>query len=90
MSAKAPETVNEEEKDWLRKYSEQTCEIFSAEFKENKERFPKYDALLNRFAQASAETIEKGRQHFSAIDTAHNELCIARLILKNLTRLCQY
>ena len=69
--------------EWLKGYAATVESTFGSLFERNAERFETYHQPVNRFASCVQTVIDKGIAHFSAIDEAHNELCIAAALLKN-------
>jgi hypothetical protein len=68
---------------WIKKYSGDVINHFAAEFKEAGDRFQKYQSVLKRFSDTVEKTLETDWSLFTAVDEAHNELCIASALLNN-------
>jgi hypothetical protein len=71
---------------WVRAHAEEVTHAFGPEFAAASDRFTQGQLLLDRFDAAIETVLKNGRGHFSAIDEAHNEICIASALLAN-TRL---
>lgn len=69
---------------WLSEYESAVVALFSSEFKDEADRFTEGIRLLNRFVASIEEVRKRGRGFFRAVDEAHNELCIAVALLKNV------
>ena len=61
-------------------------DAFAPEFAAASDRFVQGHLLLDRFNAAIETVLKHGKGHFSAVDEAHNEICIASALLAN-TRL---
>lgn len=81
MPAKQPMRYGEIE--WLSAYADEVMEVFRTRFVSASDRFKRYQPLLDRFTLAVNAVNANGRSLFSAVDEAHNELCIASAILEN-------
>lgn len=68
---------------WLNGYATEVCDAFRAEFRAAEVRFTSWQPLLLRFTEAVDYVLHSGRRYFSAVDEAHNELCVASAILGN-------
>lgn len=68
---------------WLNGYAAEVCDAFRAEFRAAEVRFTGWQPLLLRFTEAVDCVLHSGRRYFSAVDEAHNELCVASAILGN-------
>lgn len=66
---------------WLNDYATEVRNTFGTEFSAAEDRFARGKATLQRFTDAVDRVIKDGRSYFSAVDEAHNELCIASAIL---------
>jgi len=71
---------------WVKAHAAGVMQTFWREFDAAKDRFKEGELLLDRFNGAIDSVLKKGRGHFSAVDEAHNEICIASALLAN-TRL---
>ena len=81
MAAGIP--LDDEETTWINSYADEVCETFGAEFREAADRFARWKPLVQPFTQAVDCVLTHGHGYFSAVDEAHNELCIASAILAN-------
>jgi hypothetical protein len=70
---------------WVKAHAAEVTQTFGAEFAV-RDRFAQGQLLLDRFNAAIDSVLKNGRGHFSAVDEAHNEICIASALLAN-TRL---
>jgi hypothetical protein len=68
---------------WINGYAAEVRGPFSTEFGAAEDRFARWKPLLQRFTDAVDYVLKNGRGYFSAVDEAHNELCIASAILAN-------
>ena len=68
---------------WLHDYEGSTLKHFGLRFAACGLRFEHGDALLTRYSAAIREVISKGRAQFSAVDEAHNEICVADAVLSD-------
>jgi hypothetical protein len=76
--------LQDSEIEWLNTlYANEVQEVFNTQFKSASDRFKSSHQLLNRFTSAIHAVKANGRSLFSAVDEAHNELCIAYAILEN-------
>jgi hypothetical protein len=66
---------------WLRDYAASIEANFHDDFVMAKTRFLRWHCLLSRFTDAVNLALKLGRQNFSAVDEAHNELCVASALL---------
>ncbi|MBZ5700454.1 MAG: hypothetical protein LAN84_01255 [Acidobacteriia bacterium] len=71
---------------WVKAHAAEVTQTFGAEFAAARDRFKEGQLLLNRFNTAIESVLKNGRGHFSPVDEAHNEICIASALLAN-TRL---
>jgi hypothetical protein len=71
---------------WVRAHAAAVTEAFEGEFNAATDRFNQGQLLLDRFNPAIETVLRNGKGHFSAVDEAHNEICIASALLAN-TRL---
>ena len=71
---------------WVKAHAAEVTQTFGAEFAAARDRFKEGQLLLDRFNAAIESVLKNGRGHFSAVDEAHNEICIASALLAN-TRL---
>ncbi|MFZ0270331.1 MAG: hypothetical protein WAL34_00650 [Acidobacteriaceae bacterium] len=71
---------------WVKAHADEVSRTFEAEFVAACDRFPRGQLLLDRFNAAIETVLKLGRGHFTAVDEAHNEICIASALLAN-TRL---
>lgn len=71
---------------WVRAHDAEVTETFGREFDAARDRFAQGQLLLDRFNAAIDSVLKNGRGYFSAVDEAHNEICIASALLAN-TRL---
>jgi hypothetical protein len=76
--------LDTEDRAWLSEYESAVVALFSAKFKEGADRFTVGNRLLDRFVASVEEVRKRGRGFFHAVDEAHNELCIAAALLKNV------
>jgi hypothetical protein len=81
MDANIP--LDEDDIAWLNRYAAEVHEAFGTEFRAAGNRFVRGKPLLHRFTKAVDYVLTHGRGYFSAVDEAHNELCIASAILAN-------
>ncbi len=70
---------------WFNGYASEVRGTFGAEFSAAEDRFARWKPMLQRFAEAVDHVLKNGRGYFSAVDEAHNELCVASAILVNST-----
>lgn len=75
--------LQDKEIEWLNTYANKVKCVFSTRFEIASDRFKSSYPLLNRFTSAIDAVKTNGRSLFSAVDEAHNELCIAYAILEN-------
>jgi hypothetical protein len=68
---------------WLSAYAKEVQDTFATEFGAAEVRFPHWRRPLARFTEAVDHVLKDGRVYFSAVDEAHNELCVASAILAN-------
>lgn len=68
---------------WLESYTSEVQQAFELVFDTNDARFKQGPQLLEHFQKAVSDVLEGGRGNFSAVDEAHNELCIADALLTN-------
>jgi hypothetical protein len=66
---------------WLEEYRLEVAQAFTAIFAAVADRFSDGERLLRRFNEA-VDSVLKGSS-FRAVDEAHNELCVAKSLLKN-------
>jgi hypothetical protein len=71
---------------WAKAHTEQVTQAFGPDFAAASDRFTQGQVLLDRFNAAIETVLKNGKGHFSAVDEAHNEICIASALLGN-TRL---
>lgn len=80
----APKTLlPSDDIEWLKTYEAEVMTVFTAELRAAADRFLGWQHLIDRFGVAVDSVLKYGRSHFSAVDEAHNELCIASAILSN-------
>jgi len=79
------EPLRDEEIQWLNTYEKNVHEFFRTRFESSSDRFEAPYPLLKRFTSSvdAVKVKANGRSRFSAVDEAHNELCIASAILEN-------
>lgn len=70
---------------WLGEYEAVTLAYFRPRFHGYEARFAGGNALMNRFSLAIREVVAQGRNQFSAVDEAHNEMCVADAVLSDST-----
>ncbi len=68
--------------DWLRSYTDEVRHTFQSVLNADLERFSKGPQIIARF-QKTVDDVLTGRGKFTAVDEAHNELCIAEALLAN-------
>jgi hypothetical protein len=80
--------VNLDEDDiaWVKAHAAAVKDAFGPECAAASDRFAQGQLLLDRFNAAIETVLKSGKGHFSAVDEAHNEICIASALLAN-TRL---
>lgn len=66
---------------WVNDYAAKVLNAFNAEFKTARDRFRGSKKVLRRFTSAVDAVRTNGWSKFHAVDSAHNELCIASSIL---------
>ncbi len=71
---------------WVKAHAAEVTQAFEREFDAARDRFKEGQLLHDRFNAAIDSVLKNGRGHFSAVDEAHNEICIASALLAN-TRL---
>ena len=69
--------------DWLKTYAADVTDTFAREFGAAIDRFKEGQILLDRFNATIESVVKSGRAHFSSVDEAHNELCMASAVLGN-------
>ena len=69
--------------EWARAHADAVTVAFESEFNAAADRFKEGQLLLDRFNAAIETALKNGRGHFSAVDEAHNEICIASALLAN-------
>jgi hypothetical protein len=75
--------LNDDDIASLNAYALEVRDTFETEFRAAEDRFMQWRPLLQRFTEAVDYVLRNGRGHFSSVDEAHNELCIASAILSN-------
>lgn len=75
--------IDAEEREWIETYQAKTKAHFEAAFRLAGSRFAAHGVLLERFDEAVATMLERGRSFISGVDEAHNELCVANRLLAN-------
>lgn len=73
----------EDDVSWVNDYAGKVLNAFSAEFNAAGDRFKGSKKLLRRFTSAVDAVRTNGWSKFDAVDSAHNELCIASSILSS-------
>jgi hypothetical protein len=68
---------------WVKAYAAEALQTFGQEFAEAADRFKEGQMLLGRFNAAIETVLKNGRGYFTAVDEAHNELCVASALLAN-------
>jgi hypothetical protein len=68
---------------WVQAHAAEVMQAFGAEFAAASDQFAQGQLLLDRFNAAIDAVFNNGRGHFSAVDEAHNEICIASALLAN-------
>jgi hypothetical protein len=69
-----------EETDWVNDYAAAVSNAFAATFRAD-DRMPDRQRLMKRFTKAVSAVLKHGFSKFSAVEDAHNELCIAGALL---------
>lgn len=75
--------LDEDDITWIKAHAGAVTDTFGREFAAAKDRFKQGQQLLDRFNAAIETVLRLGRGHFSAVDEAHNEICIASALLAN-------
>lgn len=75
--------IDPEEADWIKSYAAEVKKVFSCEFDAAAAHFSGSERLFQRFIGAISTMLSKGRALITAVDEAHNELCIASQLLAN-------
>lgn len=75
--------INPEEADRIRSYAAEVLKVFGSEFDAAASRFSGSRRLFRRFDDAISAMLSNGRALISSVDEAHNELCIASLLIAN-------
>jgi hypothetical protein len=73
-----------EDADWMNTHATGVGEAFAAVFQTDA-RFPDWRRLMDRFTEGVSSVLKHGFSKFSAVEEAHNELCIAAALLANST-----
>lgn len=81
MSAK--QNLREEDLALVNAYAAEVSSVFGTQFEAAADRFQRSGKLLRRFTSAVDVVLENGWSQFHAVDSAHNELCIASSILSS-------
>src|ERR1043166_3326967 len=76
-------TVSSAEIGALKDYAAGVTQTFQQEFKAATDRFKEGQVLLDRCDSAIESVLKDGWEHFSAVDEAHNEMCVASALLSN-------
>jgi len=76
-----PRSIDDADIAWLREYETAVLEHFRPRFAAHAAQFTGGDTLLTRYSDAIRQVTEQGRKLFSAVDEAHNEICVADGIL---------
>jgi hypothetical protein len=74
--------MTEDEAAWVRNYAEEVSDTFRATFQAD-DRFPDWPRLAQRFSGAVNSVLKYGFSKFSAVEEAHNEMCVVRALLAN-------
>lgn len=69
--------------EWLQEYERSTLDHFRPRFAAYGGRFASAETILARYSDTIRELIAQGRAHFSPVDEAHNEICVADAILSD-------
>jgi hypothetical protein len=72
---------------WVKAHAAAVVEAFEGEFNAARDRFNQGQLLLDRFNEAIETVLKNGKGHFSAVDEAHNEICIASALLAKRIKL---
>lgn len=75
--------MQDDEIEWLNAYADEVLEVFRTRFERASDRFKTPQLLFDRIASAVTAVKANGWSLFSAIDEAHNELCIASALLES-------
>ncbi len=75
--------IDDGEMAWLEQYETATLEHFRPRFEASAGRFDQFERVLSRLTDALQHVRAQGRQYFSAVDDAHNEICVADAILSD-------
>ena len=75
--------IEQEKTDWIKSYADEVSKEFGGQFGAAGTRFKGSKRLLQRFTDAIGTVLANGLSLFSAVDEAHNELCIASQLLAN-------
>ena len=78
--------LDEDDIAWVKAHAAEVKDAFGPEFAAASDRFAQGQLLLDRFNAAIGAVLKNGKGHFSAVDEAHNEICVASALLSN-TRL---
>lgn len=68
---------------WVKAHAAAVNEAFGRAFEAARDRFKEGQLLLDRFNAAIESVLKNGRGYFRAVDEAHNEICIASVLLAN-------
>jgi len=82
--ARANASLSAEDVAWVMAYAGDVVRIFGEEFVAAADRFKEGPLLLERFKSAIEWVVNNGWAYFRAVDEAHNEMCIASALLKNI------
>ena len=75
--------IDSEEVGWIKSYAAEVSRVFSGEFDDGTARFNSSKELIQLFNDAISAMLSNGRAFITAVDEAHNELCIASQLLAN-------